>query len=257
MPDFLEKPDGARVAYAHTPGHTPTVVFLGGFASDMTGTKATYLERWCRGRGQAFLRFDYQGHGASSGAFADGTVGAWADDARFAVERVTDGPLVLVGSSMGGWIMLLVALAMRARIRALVGVAAAPDFTEDLMWRQLDDETRRTLEREGVLQVPSEYDEQPLTITRRLIEEGRRHLLLDSRIALHCPVRLLHGTADGDVPWQCSQRLMAALASDDVTLTLVKAGDHRLSEPRALALLGATVASVSESAQTPESLHPP
>ena len=186
------------------PGAAPTVVFLGGYASDMTGTKASYLEGWCRARGQAFLRFDYQGHGRSSGRLADGTIGLWRDDALAVLREGAPGPLLLVGSSMGAWIMLLAALAMPERIQALVGVAAAPDFTEDLLWARLGEEQRARLRGDGVIRLPSGYGE-PLPFTWRLVEEGRRHLLLRAPIPLSCPVRLLHGTADagrsvGDLP---------------------------------------------------------
>ncbi|NIR27935.1 MAG: alpha/beta hydrolase [Gammaproteobacteria bacterium] len=241
----LNKSDGATIACHFTAGRSPTVVFLGGYASDMTGTKAMHLEAFCRERGQAYLRFDYQGHGASSGAFVDGTIGTWADDALFAIDQLTTGPLVLVGSSLGGWIMVLVARRIADRVRALVGIAAAPDFTEDLVWRVLTPEQRRTLETEGILYEPSEYQEEPLPVTLRLIEEAREHLVLTAPIDLHCPVRLIHGTDDHDVPWETSQRLMSALRSSDVLLTLVKDGDHRLSDPRALHLLAETVVAAS------------
>jgi pimeloyl-ACP methyl ester carboxylesterase len=219
------------------------VVFLGGYASDMTGTKATYLATWCRDRGRAFVRFDYQGHGRSSGHLADGAIGAWRDDALAVVRECAAGPLVLVGSSMGAWIMLLVALAIPDRIHALVGLAAAPDFTEDLLWDRLGADQQAALRRDGVIRLPSAYGE-PLPFTWRLVEDGRRHFVLRGPIPLTCPVRLLHGTADEDVPWETSWRLVAALAGRDVALTLVKDGGHRLSEPHELALLGATIASL-------------
>jgi pimeloyl-ACP methyl ester carboxylesterase len=234
---------GARLACVSHPGAAPTVVFLGGYASDMTGTKASYLEGWCRARGQAFLRFDYQGHGRSSGRLADGTIGLWRDDALAVLRECAPGPLLLVGSSMGAWIMLLTALAMPERIQALVGVASAPDFTEDLLWARLGEDQRAILRRDGVIRLASDYGE-PLPFTWRLVEEGRRHLVLRAPIPLSCPVRLLHGTADADVPWETSRRLADMLVSRDVALTLVKDGGHRLSEPHELALLGATVGSV-------------
>jgi pimeloyl-ACP methyl ester carboxylesterase len=224
-------------------GAQPTVVFLGGYVSDMTGTKARYLEGWCQARGQAFLRFDYQGHGQSSGRLADGTISVWRDDALAVLgERVT-GPFLLVGSSMGAWVMLLVALRMPGRVHALVGVAAAPDFTEDLLWAQLDESHRAALQRDGVIHLPSTYGE-PLPFSWRLIEDGRRHLVLRAPLDLSCPVRLLHGTRDRDVPWETSLRLAEALRGPDVTLTLVKDGEHRLSEPHELSLLGAAIASL-------------
>jgi pimeloyl-ACP methyl ester carboxylesterase len=241
---FIVRDGGARLAYAAHPGAGPTVVFLGGYASDMTGTKAGHLEGWCRDRGRAFLRFDYQGHGLSSGRLVDGTIGAWRDDALAVLRECTAGPLLLVGSSMGAWIMLLAALAMPERIHALVGVAAAPDFTEDLLWARLGADERAQLRREGVIRLPSSYGE-PLPFTWRLVEDGRRHLVLRAPIPLSCPVRLLHGMADPDVPWETSWRLAEAMGSRDVALTLVKGGAHRLSEPHELALLGATVAGLA------------
>jgi pimeloyl-ACP methyl ester carboxylesterase len=204
-------------------------VFLTGFRSDMTGGKAVALEAACRARGRAFLRFDYTGHGQSSGAFADGTIGQWTDDAVFAIEHLTEGPQALVGSSMGGWIMLLAALALGDRVAGLVGIAAAPDFTETLIWQAADDATRAALERDGAVMQPSGYSDAPTPITLKLVEEGRRHLLLQAPIALACPVRLIHGMRDPDVPWQTSLRLAERLASRDVEIVLVKDGDHRLS----------------------------
>lgn len=241
---FIVRDGGARLAYVTHPGAGPTLAFLGGYASDMTGTKACYLEGWCRARGQAFLRFDYQGHGQSSGRLTDGTIGTWRDDAIAVLRECAAGPLLLVGSSMGAWVMLLAALAMPARVHALVGVAAAPDFTEDLLWARLGEDERTLLRRDGVIRLPSSYGE-PLPFTWRLVEDGRRHLVLRAPIPLPCPVRLLHGTADEDVPWETSGRLAEALAGRDVTLTLVKGGAHRLSEPHELALLGATIASLA------------
>jgi pimeloyl-ACP methyl ester carboxylesterase len=240
---FLDAPGGARLAYLARPGASPTVVFLGGYASDMTGTKARYLDDWCGARGHAFVRFDYRGHGRSSGQLADGTIGAWRDDALAVLRECTRGPLVLVGSSMGAWVMLLAALAMRDRIRALVGVAAAPDFTEDLLWARLDDAQRAALRRDGVIRQPSAYGE-PMPFGWRLIEDGRHHLVLRASLPVPGPVRLLHGTQDADVPWETSMRLAEAIEHRDVAVTLVKDGGHRLSEPHELGLLGATVASL-------------
>lgn len=214
--------------------------------SDMTGAKALALESFAAARGQAFVRFDYLGHGASSGRFQDGTIGRWAKDATAVLDELTDGPQILVGSSMGGWIMLLVALARAKRVAGLVGIAAAPDFTETLMWRAFTPEIRATIEREGVYYEPSAYGEQPYPITRRLIEEGRQHLLMDEPIAIHCPVRLIHGVADPDVPYTLSLELMQHLASTDVEVTLVKAGGHRLSEPHDLARLTGAVEALSD-----------
>ncbi len=227
---------GVDLAWQRLPGRSPCVVFLPGFRSDMTGDKATALAELCRGTGQSLLLFDYSGHGASGGAFTDGTIGRWAADALAAIDGLTQGSLVLVGSSMGGWIGLLAALARPRRVTGFVGVAAAPDFTEALMWETMMPAERATLERDGVLHVPSAYGE-PTPITRALIQEGRDHLLLGGPIALRCPVRLLHGQADTDVPWEMSVRLARQVEAADVQVLLVKDGAHRMSRPGDLALL--------------------
>jgi len=236
----LDRGDGVELAWARTEGAQPTVVFLPGFRSDMTGDKATTLAAHCARRGQAMLRFDYAGHGASGGRFEDGTIGIWTNDALIAIDRLTEGPLILVGSSMGGWIALLAALARRERVAGLIGIAAAPDFTEALMWQALSFEQRATLMQAGVLHVPSQYGE-PTPITRALIEDGRTHLMLADPIALDCPVRLLHGQRDADVPWELALRIAGQLTSTDVRVVLVKDGDHRLSRPQDLMLLRETL----------------
>jgi pimeloyl-ACP methyl ester carboxylesterase len=233
----LPRANGVSIAYRRRSGKTPAVVFLGGFMSDMTGTKASALDKFCAARGQAFLRFDYAGHGASDGSFEAGTIGSWTDDALAAIDALTRGPLVLVGSSMGGWIALLVALARRSRVEAIIGIAAAPDFTEDLIWAEMEEPVRMMLETEGVVYEPSEYGEQSYAITKALIDDGRRHLLLRAPIAIDAPVRLLHGQLDPDVPWQRTLALAEKLQSKDVRTILLKDGDHRLSRPEDLALL--------------------
>lgn len=248
---IVTRDDGATIAYHRSPGATPGVVFLTGFRSDMTGGKAVALEAACRARGRAFLRFDYTGHGQSSGTFTDGTIGQWAEDAVFAIERLTEGPQVLVGSSMGGWIMLLAALRLGARIAGLVGIAAAPDFTEDVMWQAADSVMREALTRDGVWHEPSAYSPEPTPITLRLLEEGRRHLLLRTPIPLACPVRLIHGMGDADVPWQTSLRLAERLDSRDVELILVKDGDHRLSTGADLERLTRVVEDVCQRVAAP------
>ncbi|MGA9868938.1 MAG: alpha/beta hydrolase [Acetobacteraceae bacterium] len=242
-PSFLDRGDGVRLAYDLIAGSAPTIVFLPGFRSDMTGDKATHLARLCAARGQALLRLDYSGHGASGGRFEDGSIGRWTEDALVLIDRLTSGKLVPVGSSMGGWIALLAALARPARIAGLIGIAAAPDFTERLMWQAMTPRQRGTLLRDGVLHVPSEYGD-PYPITSRLIEDGRAHLLLDGPIALDCPVRLLHGQRDPDVPWETALRIAERIGSADARVILVKDGDHRLSRPADLALLGETLASL-------------
>jgi pimeloyl-ACP methyl ester carboxylesterase len=240
-PSFLRLPAGDRLAYRHTPGDAPQVLFCGGYSSDMSGTKALALEDHCREQGRAYARFDYRGHGASTGRFAEGTIGRWRDDALAIVDRVTTGPLVLVGSSLGGWIMLLVALARPERVRALVGVAAAPDFTEDLLLPEASPAQRRQLEEQGYWLQPSAYGGPPYPVTRALIEDGRANLLLRAPIKIRCPVHLLHGQRDPDVPWRTALTLAERLESDDVTVELIKAGDHRLSTAADLARITAAV----------------
>ncbi|MCP4330375.1 MAG: alpha/beta hydrolase [Alphaproteobacteria bacterium] len=237
----LERADGGWISHRRNPGSGPGVVFLPGFRSDMAGTKAAVLDAYCRARGQAYLRFDYSGHGESSGKLTDGTIGVWAADAVETLDALTEGPQVLVGSSMGGWTMLLAALARPERIAGLVGIAPAPDFTEDLIWSVADDAMKAALETEGVWHEPSQYDDEPTPITRALVEDGRNHLLLRAPIPLSCPVRLIHGMKDPDVPWQTSLRIADRLASTDVEITLIKDGDHRLSEAADLARLTDTL----------------
>lgn len=229
-----------RLAWARLPGRGPGVVFLPGFRSDMGGTKAMALREACAARGRAFLRFDYSGHGESAGRFEDGTIGQWAEDALALFDALTDGPQVLVGSSMGGWIATLLAVRRPERIAALVGLAPAPDFTEALMWPEFTAAQREAVMRDGVLHVPSHYGE-PTPITRALIEDGKRHLLLGGPIPLRCPVRILQGMADPDVPWRHALRLVEALESNDGRLHLIKDGDHRLSRPEDLRLLVETL----------------
>jgi pimeloyl-ACP methyl ester carboxylesterase len=240
-PSLLRLPAGDRIAYRHTPGNAPQVLSCGGYTTHMTGTKATTLERHCRDRGRAYTRFDYRGHGASSGSFADGTVGRWRDDALAIVDRVTSGPLIVVGSSLGGWLMLLVALARPARVQALVGVAAAPDFTEDLLLPQASPAERRQLDEQGYWLQPSAYGGPPYPVTRALLEDGRAHLLLRAPVGIRCPVHLLHGQRDPDVPWPTALKLAERLESDDVEVELIKAGDHRLSTPADLRRITAAI----------------
>jgi len=233
-PQFLDTPYGAKLAYHATPGVVPGVIFLAGFKSDMDGDKAVALEAHCVARGQSFIRFDYRGHGQSSQAFEDGCIGDWAQDAVSVLDSLSNGPQILVGSSMGGWIMLLTALARPERIAGLVGIAAAPDFTEDLLWDTFDDVRKTRIEAEGYLDIENDYDGEPYRIVRRLIEDGRDHLLLRSPINLDVPVRLIQGLCDEDVPWQTALRIQERLTSPDVEVTLIKDGDHRLSTPQHL-----------------------
>ena len=239
----LDRGDGVELAWAARDGRGPTIVFLPGFASDMSGSKATTLDAFCAAHGQALLRLDYSGHGASGGAFTDGGIGVWRDDALCVIDRIAQGKLLLVGSSMGGWIMLLLALARPERVAGLVGIAAAPDFTERLMWQAMAPRERTALQRDGYLDIPSAYGS-PTRVTRALIEDGRRHLLLDRPIPLPMPVRLLHGQRDPDVPWKTSLHLSERIESDDVHVSLIKDGDHRLSRRADLDLLCRTVAAL-------------
>ena len=229
---ILARSDGATIAYNYITGKSPGVVFLSGFMSDMTGIKAMTLEEHCKARGQPFLRFDYTGHGQSSGVFTEGTIGHWVEDAIFAIEKLTKGPQLLVGSSMGGWIMLLVALRMKERVCALIGLAAAPDFTEDLIDNELTEKQHQMMTRDGFVEVSCDYNEgEPYTITQKLIDDGRNNLLLRADISLSQPVRLIQGLRDSDVPWETALRLQEKLTSTDVEVSLIKDGDHRLSEP--------------------------
>ena len=236
----LDRGDGVELAWIRTDGRGPTVVFLPGFRSDMTGDKATALAAFCAEQGVAMLRFDYSGHGVSGGDFLDGCIGTWATDALTVIDGVTTGPLILVGSSMGGWIALLTALARTERVAAVVGIAAAPDFTQRLMWEAMAPAEREVLRRDGVMHVPSQYGE-PTPITWKLIEDGANHLLLGKPIAIGCPVRLLHAQADPDVPWELALRIAEDVATTDVRVILVKDGDHRLSRPDDLDLLRQTL----------------
>ena len=240
-PQYLDTPQGRRIAYHLTGGAQPGVVFLGGFRSDMTGTKAVHLEDWARARGRAFLRLDYSGHGASSGTFTEGCIGDWAEDAIAAIDALTEGPQLLVGSSMGGWIALLVARAMPERVAGLVGIAAAPDFTEDGMWPDLSEDQKREVMETGQTALPSDYSEEPYIITRRLVEDGRDHLVLRDPLSLPFPVRLLQGSADTDVSPTVALKLFDHAESPDLRLTLVKGADHRFSDAPCLALLARTL----------------
>lgn len=252
-PEFLELSADRRLAYHRLASSgegadAPGVVFLGGFVSDMTGTKATWLEDWARQRGRGFLRFDYTGHGQSSGEFVEGTIGAWADDAAEIIAARTEGPQILVGSSMGGWIACLLALKMPERIAGIVGIAAAPDFTEDSMWDGFTVEQQMELMREGRVHILSEYDGDPYVVTRQLIEEGRSRLVLRRPLPCPFPVRLLQGTADTDVEVSVALRLLEHVDCPDARLVLVKGADHRFSGPDELELIGRTIEEVTERA---------
>jgi pimeloyl-ACP methyl ester carboxylesterase len=249
---FLDIGTGAavrRIAVRQQAGAGPGLFWLSGYKSDMKGTKAEALARWAAETGRACTRFDYSGHGESSGAFTDGTIGRWLEDALLVFEACSRGPQILIGSSMGGWLALLMARALRQRAQAtaasvagMVLIAPAVDFTEELMWRRFTPAIKQELEQRGVWERPSEYSPEPYLITRALIEEGRSHLLLGGMIETGCPVRILQGVDDPDVPWQHAVELVSRLASDDVVLTLVKDGDHRLSRAEDIERMIAAVA---------------
>jgi len=238
-----------RIAVRQREGAAPGLFWLGGFKSDMGGTKAAALDSWAAAQGRACIRFDYSGHGESSGAFTEGTIGRWLEDSLAVFSAFAQGPQVGVGSSMGGWLALLLLRALkrrpaegRASVAGLVLIAPAVDFTEELMWKQFSPEVRREIEKTGAWQRPSQYSEEPYPITKALIEEGRDHLLLGGLIETGCPVRILQGVKDEDVPWQHAVELTSRLAHDDVVLTLVKDGDHRLSRSEDIERLIAAVA---------------
>lgn len=244
-PSILKANHGTEIAYHQTSGAGPGVVFLGGFMSDMEGSKALALEAHCRATGRAFVRFDYQGHGQSSGAFEDGTIGLWLQDALEVLDRLTEGPQILVGSSMGGWIALLAAKARPGRIHALVGIAAAPDFTVR-MWRdELTAEQRAEIDSRGKTEIPTEYGDDPYTITKDLIVDGWSNRVIHAPFHLDVPVRLLQGTEDADVPWSTALTIANRITGEDVEVILVPGGDHRLSRDIDLARLIRVVDSVA------------
>lgn len=233
---FLTTNQGRKLAYHQTEGHGPCVVFLGGLKSDMMGTKAVFLEEWARAQGRAFLRFDYSGHGESSGSFTDGCIGDWAEDTAQAVSALTDGPILPVGSSMGGWQALLLARAMPERLAGLVTIAAAPDFTEDGYWANFTDAQKQQLAEAGQVELPSDYME-PYIITRRMIEDGRKQLVLRDALHLPFPVRFLQGTADTAVSVETAVRLLEHATGPDMQLKLIKDADHRFSDGPCLDLI--------------------
>lgn len=234
---FLATPQGRKLATLRQPGAEPTILFLPGYRSDMRGIKAAHLAEWAEANKRAFVRFDYSGHGESSGAFEDGTIGSWLEDALAVIDTI-EGPLVLVGSSMGGWIGLLAALKRSERVSAFMGIAAAPDFTESLIWDKLTDTQQKQLVRKGFLDLPSRYDDNPNRITIQFLEESADHYLLDKpSIPLHCPVTLLHGLKDADVPFEFSMALNEKLESKQVSTRLIPDGDHRLSSDRDLRII--------------------
>lgn len=242
----LQLPNGDFIAYRKHEGkknHTG-ILFLGGFMSDMDGTKATALHEYCVKHDYPFVRFDYFGHGQSSKKFTECTIGIWKQNVLDVLDILTNGKQIIVGSSMGGWLMLLAALARPEKVEALVGIAAAPDFTEDLIWDEFTTTQQEELQSNGFINLKSEYGDQPYPITMELIEEGRKHLLLQDTINIQCPVRLIHGLLDKDVPSSLSTRLAMQLASSDVKIELVENGDHRMSTPENIEILCNTIETV-------------
>ena len=241
-PEWLGRADGVRLAFRRQPGKGPTLVFLPGYMSDMQGSKAVALEAWAIREGRAMLRLDYSGCGESEGAFENGTLDIWRDDVLLAIDSLTRGPVVLVGSSMGGWLALLVSCALPAQVIGMVGIASAPDFTD---WG-FSDEEKGQLQKHGRLERFSEYGPEPMITTRAFWESGKANRLLQSEIAIDCPVRLIHGQRDSDVPWQISLDIAAQLRSADVQALLIKDGDHRLSRPQDIAIMLQTVQDLLE-----------
>ncbi|MEE9387331.1 MAG: alpha/beta hydrolase [Paracoccaceae bacterium] len=243
MPEFITTRQNRTLAYEKTAGQGPGIVFLSGLKSDMCGTKAVHMHAWAKSQGRAFLRFDYSGHGASSGRFEDGCIGDWAEDAAEVITTLTQGPQVLVGSSMGGWISLILATRLKDKIAGIVGIAAAPDFTENGFWAGFSDAQKAELAAKGQVALPSDYDE-PYIITKRLIEDGRNHLVLRQPLNLGFPVRFLQGTADTSVPVSWATDIVDHAVGPDIQLTLVKDADHRFSTPACLAMMEAAALQV-------------
>jgi pimeloyl-ACP methyl ester carboxylesterase len=238
---FVTRPDGVRLAYRHLPGRGPTLVFLPGYKSDMQGGKAQALAAWAADKGQATLRLDYSGCGESEGTFENGTLDIWRDDVLAVIAEAKVGPIILIGSSLGGWLMLLLAEALGDQVTGLVGIAAAPDFTD---W-DFDDADRATIAATGRIERPSDYGYEPMVITQGFWQSGQSNLRLTGKIGIDCPVRLIHGQCDPDVPWETSLKLAAALRSSDVQTIWVKDGDHRLSRDQDIALLIDVVAKLA------------
>lgn len=247
--EFLERAEKPKLAYCYTEASAdgkklPTVVFLPGFKSDMEGTKALYLEDQCKSRGQAYMRFDYSGHGVSDGEFTDGTIGSWCDDTLDLIDHVTQGPIILVGSSMGGWLSFLVATHRPDRIAGIVGIAAAPDFTLSIETGMTDDQ-RQEMQSNGFLSVSNDYSEDPYIFTQALVDDGRQQSFLEKGLDLNIPVRLVQGMKDDDVEWQTAHRIKNALTKADVEVFLIENGDHRLSNPNELEIIAQQVEALS------------
>ncbi len=244
---FLKRANGPDLAYQTIEGNAdlPTVAFLTGFRSDMSGTKAVYLSDLCAKTGQSFVRFDYRGHGQSGGAFEDSNIGLWLQDAFDMIDTLTKGPIIVVGSSMGGWIGLLVSLARKDRVAGYIGLAAAPDFTRDIP-KRMNETQKQSMEDRGFFELENNYDPASYKITKSLLDEGEKHCLLDSAIDLQCPVRLIQGMKDSEVPWQMAHRIGNAITTKDKKIYLREEGDHRLSQADDLELLGNLVKELSK-----------
>ncbi|MEQ1548729.1 MAG: alpha/beta hydrolase [Chakrabartia sp.] len=236
-PQWVTRPDGIKIAFRHVSGNAPTILFLPGYASDMLGSKAQALERWAVAQNRAFLRLDYSGCGESEGTFEAGTLDRWRDDALLIINNVIQGPVILVGSSMGGWLMLLIALAKPDKVMGLIGIAAAPDFTD---WGFTSEE-KDVIRSQGALSRPSDYGPEPMITTKAFWQSGREHCILSAEMPIDCPVRLIHGQSDPDVPWHISIQLADRLRSSDVQVHIIKDGDHRLSREQDIAVLISTL----------------
>jgi pimeloyl-ACP methyl ester carboxylesterase len=247
---YLKRSGKEAIAYHYTPpsgsgAALPQVVFLGGFKSDMNGTKAQYLEQRCAERGQGFLRFDYTGHGQSGGEFTDGTIGVWKRDALDIIDHIGAGRVILVGSSMGGWIALLTACERASLVHGIIGIAAAPDFTIDMWFNRLNEAQRAEIEKFGRVDLPNDYDDAPYILTKALFDDGKNHLLLDKEQTLDVPMVLIQGMADPDVPWETTARIEKAFPKSDIDIVLLEDGDHRLSRDEDLKLIDKEVMSMS------------
>ncbi|MCC5914091.1 MAG: alpha/beta hydrolase [Balneolaceae bacterium] len=234
----LKTPDGLTIAAEKLEGRSPTIIFMPGFFSNMQGTKATFLAEKCRERGQAYIRFDYRGHGQSAGKFEEGTFTDWLNDTLLVLDELAEAPVVAVGSSMGGWIALLAALKRPNLIRGLIGIASSPDFTEDIWHRRMTDQQRKEMTEKGYIKQPSEYQKEPVIITKKLLDSGKEHLLLHKEsLDLNIPVTLIHGKKDADVPWEKSEQLHQLIGKDQCRLILIEDGEHRLSREEDLELV--------------------
>ena len=246
MPNFIQSKDGLSIAYNIIQGKLPAVIFMPGFFSHMQGTKALWLEKCCKQRDQAYVRFDYRGHGESDGNFEDGTVTDWLNDTLLVLDNITPKPVITVGSSMGGWITLLAALARPESVAGLVGVASSPDFTQSIYEERMDDDQRKEINEKGFIKQPSDYRDDPVIITRKLIEDGNNHLLLNrEKMDLDIPVILIHGKQDADVSWKKSFALQQRIGKENCELILVSDGKHRLSRPQDLELIDQSVQKIT------------